>query len=407
MTRTGHGLVVLLSGTIPAERVMSFTRQDSPQAALSSLMAAVCANPLWADMPDARLVGRADPNVLLGVLGRFTDVQLDRLQELAIHLQEVLSRHRYVDYATAERVTERLASKLRHALGPERLARARFAAIPRGGYIVLGMLAYYLDLRPEQLTSIDSTPSAEDDLLIVVDDCALSGVRFQQTLHTLAYSRVVFCPLYAVPALCRNIELQEPRVTLCLNAEDLLDIGFERYAEGYTAWRERRKKLLAGHGYWVGITEYVAFAWCEPQTRYWDEQRQGFAAGWNILPPELSIKRRVAARELGHSDARSTLLEHSGPGPLLPSGRLLWFDNGDEVLLARLTLDQGSAVPVFNLEGVAADMWRCLLGSGTLEAAQAALLERYQVDADRLFNDLQAFLAQLVDNELLIVVDTP
>ncbi|MBD3896167.1 PqqD family peptide modification chaperone [Halomonas sp. ML-15] len=407
MTRTGHGLVVLLSGTIPAERVMSFTRQDSPQASLASLMEAICANPLWEEMPEAHLVGRVEPDVMLGVFGNFTDFQLARLEDLAIHLREGLTRHRYVDYVDAERAVERLAEKLKAELGPECIAKAYFSAIPRGGWVILGMLSYYLELCPRQLVGIDSPPCSPDDLLIIVDDCALSGVRFQQTLQRLEHESVIFCPLFSVPALCRNIEARESRVVSCLSAEDLEDIGPARYGDDYPTWRDRRKQLLGGHGYWVGITEYLAFAWCEPQTRYWDERIQGFSAGWNILPPDLSIKRRVAAQAMNMMRSRWSILEHSGTGPLLPSQRLLWLDNGDEVVLARLPLGADSSIPVFSLAGVAADMWRHLMGSGSLEATHEALLARYRVDADSLLEDLKAFLTQLVDHQVILVRDPP
>lgn len=405
MTRTGHGLVVLLNGTIAAERVMSFTRQDTPRASLAALMAAICANPLWQEMPEAHLVGRVAPDVTLGVFGDFTDFQLARLEELAIHLREGLGRHRYVDYVDAEQSVERLAEKLKAELGPERIAQAYFSAIPRGGLMILGMLSYYLELGPKQLVGIDSPPQRPDDLLVIVDDCALSGVRFQQTLQRLEYENVIFCPLFAVPALCRNIEAQEPRVVSCLHAEELEDIGPARYGDDYPAWRDRRKQLLGGHGYWVGITEYLAFAWCEPQTRYWDERIQGFSAGWNILPPALSIKRRVAAQAMPVTRSRWSVLETPCIGSLVPAQRLLWHDRGDEVVLARLPDEADRAAPVFSLEGVAADMWRCLMESGSLEATHSALLARYRVDADRLLQDLKAFLAQLIDHQVILARD--
>lgn len=412
MTGFSTGAIVLLNGGISAERVMSFTRERCPSEALSALMVGIRANPLWGAMPGAQLAGRVDPTVMLAAFGHFDEFQLDRLSELATHLREVLTCHRYIDYASAERATEQLAHQLLTQLGQERLSGARFAAIPRGGWIVLGMLSYFLDLRPEQLIAIDAaTLPVENELLIVVDDCALSGVRFQQVLNQLDHPRVVFCPLFAVPDLCRNIEREESRVERCFNAEDLSDIGHERYGDDYPVWRAKRKRLLAGHGYWIGITEYVAFAWCEPQTRYWNEHCQRFEAGWNLLPPTLSIKRRVAAKALGREQVevgdQTSGLQCNGPGPLLAVDRLLWVYREGLVALALVPADGSTTTPCFCLEGVAADMWRYLVECGELEAAHARLVDQYDVDPDRLFADMQGILQQLSANHLIVMRDTP
>nr|WP_275298028.1 PqqD family protein [Halomonas campisalis] len=64
--------------------------------------------------------------------------------------------------------------------------------------------------------------------------------------------------------------------------------------------------------------------------------------------------------------------------------------------------DSGHTAPCFRLEGSAAEMWRYVLEHGTLEAAEAALLERYDIAPSTLGHDLAVFVAELEKNGLLI-----
>ena len=52
-------------------------------------------------------------------------------------------------------------------------------------------------------------------------------------------------------------------------------------------------------------------------------------------------------------------------------------------------------------------MYRTLLSSGTLEAAYVSLCQEYEVEPDRLKEDLQQFLAHLLENGLLTYADEP
>ncbi|WP_269321235.1 PqqD family protein [Halomonas sp. BC04] len=67
-----------------------------------------------------------------------------------------------------------------------------------------------------------------------------------------------------------------------------------------------------------------------------------------------------------------------------------------------MSVEPADTALCFRLEGVAADMWRCVLEHGTLEGAVAALLEYYEVDPATLRLDLAAFVAELENNGLLI-----
>ena len=54
----------------------------------------------------------------------------------------------------------------------------------------------------------------------------------------------------------------------------------------------------------------------------------------------------------------------------------------------------------FGLDSVASDIWRLLQEGKTLDGCREELLEIYDVEADRLRNDLEAFVQQLIDNGL-------
>ena len=59
----------------------------------------------------------------------------------------------------------------------------------------------------------------------------------------------------------------------------------------------------------------------------------------------------------------------------------------------------------FGLDEVGMDMWKALGAHGTVEAARAALLEQYEVPEDVLGRDLDAFVAQLCDRQLVRLSD--
>lgn len=398
--------VLLLDDRHGIEQLLAFTRQADTVAALQALGEGIFANRLWDELGNAKLVARAFPEPLLAIFGNFTSAERVQLSDLAAQLNEVIGKHRYIDYPTAEIYAERLAQKLMGRFGGEALSHFQFTGIPRGGGIALGMLAYLLDLHPDQIISGSSASTKNGDTLVVVDDCALSGVRFQQFLEKVTFSRVVFCPLFATPELCRAIEQAEPRIEACINAEDLHDVAPARFDEAYSQWCAERKKLMGQYGYWAGITEYIAFAWCEPQTKYWSQSTERFEPGWNVLPPNLSLKRRVLAaklkRERGDAGRQAQLtLQPDGPGPLTAANRVLWTEIGSAIAVAHMPQGALQTTPCFRLEGTAADMWRSMLEYGSLEAAEASLLRRYDVEPAILRYDLATFVSDLESHGIL------
>jgi len=59
----------------------------------------------------------------------------------------------------------------------------------------------------------------------------------------------------------------------------------------------------------------------------------------------------------------------------------------------------------YGLDPVALDMWKALGESGSVEEARAILLDKYEVDAETLDNDIRELVAQLVAKKLIHVTD--
>lgn len=293
-------------------------------------------------------------------------------------------------YRQAEAATKQLAAQLVGAFGLAELGCFHYAAIPRGGLFVLGMLSYVLDLKPEALIS-----SATDVPLVVVDDAAYSGARFAQFLSTVAHQEVIFAHLYSHPDLRAAIKHQEPCVVACLAAHDLRDLAPEHYSpeSEYLAWKERWRQRAKRPVYWMGLPEMVVFPWSEPDRPVWNPVTERVEEGWWLTPPDRCLKNWARLRVPPSAQAKPTLRS--------PDGVAFHFDD-DSIVLCDLRTEV-----VYGLEGVAADMWRALVGYGDLQAAAEYLLSFYEVDEQRLWGDLRAFADELLSKGLLEWIGDP
>ena len=352
----------------------------------SSLARAIAASPVWAHLPATVIVARSEPGPFLALLGQYRPDDLPLLSALLANLRDACSHLRYLSQAEIEAGCQRLARLLVDRFGRKRLSQASFLAIPRGGRYILEMLVEILGLEPPQPKA--SSPAGE---VVVVDDCALSGFRFRESLQLHPAERVIFAHLFSHPKLRKAIEEKEPKVTACVSAWDLASRELpasQDAAHRRQGWQQR----LGEERYWIGPLEHVCFPWTEPDRLVWNANKEETQVAWRLIPPELCLKNQV---DEGTTTAEVQVQSQGAGG----------FKLGQKVLYARLerrTLVVNLATEdCLSLESVTRDMWHSLLAENGLDAAVAALQDRYEVDRGSLFADLRALAQQLVERGML------
>jgi Coenzyme PQQ synthesis protein D (PqqD) len=358
-----------------------------PPRALVALATAIAGNPGWSPETRASLIVRSHGRPEIAVLGLLTSADEDHLEAQTSMLRQTFRRLRYVGFDQIEEDCRHLAARLAETLGPD-LRTTRFTAIPRGGWIVLSRVATALGLAPSQITT-GELPATEKSGLVVIDDCALSGVRFAQFLSRCPASRIHFAPLYSSPALRQNLRAREPRVASCQSAADVVESPLP---EGFAGWPEDPLDPWRDVRYGFGPTEAICFPWNEPNRALWNPQLGRYQTAWRVVPAELCAKNRPDPR-FYHPPVQ---LQPEGRGPLRPSSRVLFGEAGGEVVLC--DLDSGDC---FQLAGSGSDFWRALVRHETLEAAVDEVARAHAAPRDILRGDLDRFVEILSVRGLL------
>lgn len=310
--------------------------------------------------------------------------ELLRLWPLAVHARHLLAQLRFVDYHQAEQDAALLAQQLLSRYTPAELGQMAFYGLPRGGLIVLGLLAYQLDLRPQQLQ-----PASPDGFaaLCLVDDCALTGNRLVETLMNVPHDRVVIAALYAAAGLYSAVQQQFPHVETCLAAHFLAEKPGADLQHGDEL---RLQEFLADRLYAAPL-ELVAFAWNEPDFIALTPFDVGPSQQWRFLPPHQCGKNRQA---LDLPPRPAAELQW-----IVPQGIVYGWHGGVLYLLDTRREE------VFRLDGLAADSWRALAGYGSTVAALAYLRRQYaRVAPSALQESLETNLAAFRRNDLLQAV---
>jgi hypothetical protein len=341
------------------------------------LAAAIASSVGWERYPGCTLLVREEP-AALAIVG---ELALEAREELSAQADALRSRcrhFRYLSYQQAEVDCLRLAEQLGPLLRSPGWEVARLLAIPRGGHLVLGMLATLLDLPRERLlpTPDPSVPA------VIVDDCAMTGTRFREFLSRLPAQRVAFAHLYSRPELRSAIRAAEPRVVACLTAHDLAALPVDDPTE--TNWWDR----LPGEAYLRVPSEVACFAWSEPD-RVIRTSAGAILPGWRMIPPELCLKNR-------RPGGLPLELQNPGAGPLRPGRDVFFTDNGEVILAAG-----GTSGVVVRMEGLAAAAWRAVLATGDAADAEARLAAQFEVDPPLLHRDLRVVLDDLLTRRLL------
>lgn len=373
---------------LPSNLSIALTDESGRRASGPVALArGLASSPVWEEMDDAILVVRTGPKPLVAIFGYFDTNHQTKLAALNWQLEHVLPRLRYVNYRQSERAAARLAAQLLARFGHKQVKQFRYLALPRGGYFVLGMLAYALDIRRDRL----EFPHHVSEPLVVVDDCALTGLRFRHFLKKCPSSQIIFAPLCSHPDLRTAIRAHEPRVIACLSPQDLHDFAPKQLGSAYAAWRERWL-TRSPDAYWVGLTDHVCFPWSEPDVGIWNPQTGREEAGWRLVPPELCLKNRRTPRRL----PSRLQFQPLGPGPLRAAPHVLFGELRSQVVVANVATQES-----FALAGVAADMWTSIATLGDAAEVLVSMKQKYDVEEERLAKDLEQFVGNLLERGLL------
>jgi hypothetical protein len=357
------------------------------EQAVIALAQAIALHPMWKELPHGMLVTRTQPTPSLGIIGIIPPKTLEQINIQRASLNQVCQRLRYVSYAEATVACETLSDQLIHTFGLQSLRSFSFCGIPRGGLIVLGMLAYTLGLNHEQM----SPPYPLDVPLVLVDDCALSGSRFTRTRSQYPQHNLIFAPLYSHPDLRHNLAEAEPQVLHCMSGENLQDHGTSMMGSEYDAWQTQNRAHLTGQRYWLGLTDYLCFPWNEPDYLLWNPFSEVLEKSWHVIPPTHCLKNRPNPTLTGHYQP---LLK----GWLQPTPQTIFGTLDRQVLIGNLTTGE-----TFGLSGKAAEFWSVLLEAKTLEDAIATLAQHSPEASIR--KELTSLIDQLLNQNILFAVD--
>ncbi len=356
------------------------------EEAVAALAQALALHPMWKALPHGMLVARTQPTPCLGVIGIIPPKTLGEIQLQQASLNPACRRLRYVSYADATAACETLTEQLIDTFGFQTLRNFRFCGIPRGGLIILGMLAYTLGLSHGQI----SPPYPLDIPLVLIDDCALSGSRFARTRSQYPQHELIFAPLYSHPDLRRNLTEAEPQVLYCISGADLQDHGLSIMGANYDAWQAQNLPRLKGQRYWLGLPDYLCFPWNEPDHLLWNPVAEALEQSWHIIPPAYCLKNRPSTSFIVQSQPHFK-------GWLQPTPQTIFGTLEQQVLIGNLVTGE-----TFGLSGKAAEFWSVLLETETLEEAIATLSQHSPESIVR--KELMGLIDQLLSQTILFTM---
>lgn len=289
-----------------------------------------------------------------------------------------------IDYKGTELLVSSLAVTIKQSLRPIFFEHCSLDPIARGGYIVLGMLLYPLDLDHATLNK----PKKPCASCLIVDDAAFSGARLAKAIQASTVDSIYIVLLTATQGLVDAIMLAEPRVKQVFVAKILKDLGPEKYGSEYQHWQDRRMQQLEGKRYWVGVPELVSFPWSEPDSVWWNDDTQQLERGWLYRSPDQCLKNR--------SELSPPLAITGRPEYRLPDNTAYRLKKEESVQLLDVDSDE-----LFELEGTASTMWQALVKYGETETTLKYLTNVYKVDQSLLKEDLTLFIDDAISKRLL------
>ena len=345
---------------------------DDDATRVRLLAEALATSPPWVTLGERlALAVRTEPEPLIGLLGPTLPEDLGVLDALTWQVSGALERLHPVPWEEAVELVTLLAARLR-AGWSDLLDTAAFVAIPRGGTLVGALLSYALD-RPELLLPRPA------DVVVVIDDCILSGSRLRQWLRHHDARRIIVAHLHSHPGARAAIE-QDERVIGCVAAADLAAWPTGSGEVEFRArWQER-----SPDDFWAGLTDHVVYPWNEPDLVYWDDVVGAVQPGWHVAPPSWCFKNRDPGASSPPYWCRPP------DGPVRPEPAVLWCPVEEGLALA----DAESQRAVL-LRGVAGELWEALMRTGDPDTAAEAVASSYEVELHRVRDDLEGLIARL------------
>lgn len=253
------------------------------------------------------------------------------LWSLGVTLAERQKRLHCLTDSEVELAVNQLASKMGANLSAELLSQCHVFPIARGGLFVAGRLAYLLGWGREQFEDDGVSP------VCIVDDCALTGKRFKETLKKYAGREVWFCHLASAVPLRDAILKEESCVEGCMASIDLEMLDADDL-----------NSFSAGGRYLNRAVAHIAFPWTEPGLPV--SLNGKIIDGWRLLPPHQVLGNWSM---LGLSPWASAIAPEMQLPPnvvwrLLPGGGVRLYKAGDDGMV--------------ELRALAADVWRGCVG---------------------------------------------
>ena len=338
----------------------------------------------------AALVVREAPEPLIAAIGHFDEADEQWLTVASQQLVTTLERVTLLDHTAADAAAAALAAALEGRFGAAELHSFRYAAIPRGGFIVLGALAYLLDLPRDRLRPSSAAAPVDRAPLVLVDDIAISGLRLSQTVAAQSEPRLVIATLHAHPDLREAFLAAHPRVEAFVAAHDLRDHAPHAMGDAYDAWLERWRQRADPGTLWIGQGDHVVYPWNEPDVGVWNRVSGREEPGWSVVPPDRCLKRQRTA---------ALAVQPMPPthGRLRPHPEVVFGELDGRVVIGHL--GTGSS---YALDGVAADIWRALADTNDRHATTARLTRLYEVDDAALERDVTGFVDELLASNLVV-----
>jgi len=312
-----------------------------------------------------------------------SDDNKERLTALSKSIEIYRANLAYVDYKQAEKYCEALAAQILKVYTPDEIQSFYFKAIPRGGFIVLGMLSYALNLKPGQFKEDLEKP------VVIVDDCIISGARIAKALEKTDNDHVIIATLYSHPELRKTILEKEKKVKHFFSANDLFDRASENFPDlnDYKNWKKRTKKRMGGKRYWIGQPDIVGFAWNEPDYPFWNNSTEKLEDGWRHIPPHKCLKNKMRFgiepdEEINDEIRMSSFISFG----IFNENIWLFNTKTDEILA---------------LDDVAAQIFSALMVYGNMDSAVKHLLKLYDAPENLIRNDVQELVNGLLEKGVL------